>query len=80
MTDRDTGPAKDPLTIVAGGVEPPDNWQDIDSAPKDEGKSYRFLLKPVVVRAFWSDDLQDWILDRPLTIDRLPRIVEGWRP
>lgn len=42
-------------------------------APKvRDGKSYRFRLPEVVVSAYWSNDLQDWIADCPQTIDRIP--------
>lgn len=54
-------------------------WQPMDSAPMD-GTEVRLRL--VFVRgvpAYWDDELQRWVLSRPLHIESI-HVPRGWAP
>ncbi len=48
------------------------DWLPMSDAPKVPGPSQRFKLPERVVRAFWCNDLKDWVTDSPVSINRIP--------
>jgi hypothetical protein len=54
-------------------------WQPMDSAPKD-GREVRLqLVFSRGVPAYWDEDLNLWVLSRPLHIESI-HVPHGWAP
>ena len=55
------------------------DWQDMDTAPKDGTEVMLRLVFPHGVAAYWDEELQRWVLSRPVHLESvsLPR---GWAP
>lgn len=52
--------------------------QPIETAPRD-GTVIRIYRPAHYIRAFWCNDLHDWVTDREYTINRVTRAKE-WLP